>query len=427
MVRTTNYLLIVWLLLGVLAVLLLWYAKTTNESQRALMQPAPAAQEGTPPSIPPPPVPPLSGATPQSPVPRIETRPEVIDAAAGATVPGAAAALVKDAGEEWVVVFGVYVRRKVEEAVWRAEADAEGRIEWPGDAAPGLYRLIVTAPEFAPYAQELRTPAAAPEQIALVKGGVITATGIKERGVPVILASAGGDVKVAESDAAGEARFAGLADDAYAVLAGDPGMPFTLRAEDLPARASYSYPYVITPMSREHRVNLAPELQQLAEVRGLVKGCAAGEITLKAKGATPPLLRTHLTGADGSFRFPNVPSGDYEIAVLPALGKSHAKAVTIDKGDTREIEIEFPLAEIRGAVVQRDGTTPHAGIAVALAPVDGAGELSARADAEGRFAFTHLAPGQYRITLTRDGAEPLVTQVFAGATGAPMELTLKYE
>lgn len=425
--RTTNYLLIVWLLLGVLAVLLLWYAKSTNESQRALLQPAPAAQDEQTPALPPTPIPPFGNEMPPAPSPRIDARPEVIDAATGAGVPGAAAALVKEAGEEWVVVFGVYVRRKVEETVWRAKADAEGRIGWPGDAAPGLYRLIVSAPEFAPYARELRTPAPEPEQIVLARGGVITAFGIKERGVPLVLASAGGDVKVAESDAAGEARFAGLADDAYAVLAGDPGMPFTLRAEDLSPRTSYPYPYVISAASREHRIDLTPVLQQLAEVRGVVKGCAAGEIALRAKGATPPLVRAHRTDADGSFRFPRVPPGEYELVVLPALGASHAKAVAVDKGDTREIEIDFPLAEIRGAVVRGDGSTPYAGIAVALAPADGAGELSTDAGADGRFAFTHLAPGQYRITLTRSGAEPLVTQVFAGATGTPAELTLKYE
>ncbi|NMD34496.1 MAG: carboxypeptidase regulatory-like domain-containing protein [Planctomycetes bacterium] len=58
---------------------------------------------------------------------------------------------------------------------------------------------------------------------------------------------------------------------------------------------------------------------------------------------------------------------------------------------------------------------------------DGAGELAAVSDAHGRFAFARLVPGQYRITLARNGAEPLVTQVFAGATGAPVELTLKCE
>ncbi len=425
--RTTNYLLVVWLLLGILAALLLWYAKSANEPQRDLLQPPPVVQDEPAPALPPAVIQPIAVEVRPAPPPRMDARPTVIDAATGAKLLGAAAVLVREAGEEWVVVFGVHVRRRVEETVWRAEADADGRIEWPGDAAPGLYRLIVSAPEYAPHAQDLRVPAPEPEQITLARGGAITAFGIKERGVPIVLASASGDVAFAESDADGEARFTGLADDAYAVLAGDPGMPFTLRAEILPARPSYPYPHVISVAHRERRIDLAPELQQLAEVRGMVKGCAAGEIALWAKGATPPLARSHRTDAVGSFRFPRVPPGEYELVVKPALGPSHVKTVAVDKGDTREVEIDFPLAEIRGAIVRSDAATPCAGVAIALAPTDGAGELAAVSDAHGRFAFARLVPGQYRITLARNGAEPLVTQVFAGATGAPVELTLKCE
>ncbi len=428
--RTTNYLLIVWLFLVALGVLLLWYAKSANDAEDPRAQapapvqeekkPAPPGNEAPPLPAPPEPAPPADGT--------VKARPRIVDDA-GAPVPGAVVAFVKSTKEERVTVFGVPVRRTIEIPAWRVTADKDGSFDWPADVAPGTYTLTVRAPELAPFLKEIRHPSADTEleRVRLTRGGAISVTtGLKERGVPLVLASSKGEVAVREIDANGETRFSGLAPDNYAVLLGDPDMPFTMRSGDLPPQEPYAFQHEVTPTTAELSADLAVAIKDLAQVSGRVKGCADGEITIRAKGQAP-CVRTHAVGADGAFSFQYLPAGEYELVLVPSLGKSFAKTVTLGAGDKLTIdEIDFPLGEICGAVVRSDGRTPLPDVTVALAPVDGAGELAAVTDPDGKFRFTRLAPGQYRLTAARAGAEPVAAHAFASTTGTPAEITITY-
>ena len=79
-------------------------------------------------------------------------------------------------------------------------------------------------------------------------------------------------------------------------------------------------------------------------------------------------------------------------------------------------------ASISGVVTDPSGAAVSQAIATLESP---SGQRSASTDANGRFEFSDIAPGDYRISITHDGFEPYSSAVTAGATSAPLAIALR--
>ncbi|MBK8286633.1 MAG: carboxypeptidase regulatory-like domain-containing protein [Ahniella sp.] len=120
--------------------------------------------------------------------------------------------------------------------------------------------------------------------------------------------------------------------------------------------------------------------------------------------------------AQGRFRFPAVPVGDFELLATAPNGQN-ARALGRVSADGAEIALDVIIADdtLAGTVFQRDGVTPvGSGVTVYLAPKSlgnrytyasvGQGVLSTETDAQGRFGFVVAQTGTYFVQ-AEDGLE----------------------
>jgi len=131
---------------------------------------------------------------------------------------------------------------------------------------------------------------------------------------------------------------------------------------------------------------------------------------------------------DGSFELKGIPEGSYVIeALAPGYSSSFSEPFNATQGlVTSDVVVRMSLGgSLSGRVVDAYGGTPIAGVEVATQennwmPGDifelfGALEPSAltkataRTDAEGRFTFDLLTPGEYQIQFRGKGFSPLYT------------------
>ncbi len=117
--------------------------------------------------------------------------------------------------------------------------------------------------------------------------------------------------------------------------------------------------------------------------------------------------------ASGSFFFPAVPVGDFEL-LATALNGQTGRALGRVNSDADQVNIDVAIADdtLVGVVYQRDGVTPvGAGVNVYLAAkslgarysYDGvANVLATETDADGRFGFIVAATGTYYVQAEQD-------------------------
>jgi hypothetical protein len=112
-----------------------------------------------------------------------------------------------------------------------------------------------------------------------------------------------------------------------------------------------------------------------------------------------------VSSKDGSYEFPPLPVGDYEIEVDP-IGNFHAvdSSAGIKEGECREV-ILYNSREARfsGHVLWPSGK-PAVNAGVFLVGVDGSSVYTRATDEEGRFSFDHWGPGSFVIGALRPGA-----------------------
>jgi hypothetical protein len=120
-----------------------------------------------------------------------------------------------------------------------------------------------------------------------------------------------------------------------------------------------------------------------------------------------------VTGDDGGFRFPNVPPGEYDLALreqaLPAGAVAGPPArVSVGRGESRRADLSAVAAgEAHGWVyVDRNGNhrrDPGEGIAGAVLVLDDRATATAP---DGSFGFYNLPPGTHRLRIETDHLPP---------------------
>jgi hypothetical protein len=122
------------------------------------------------------------------------------------------------------------------------------------------------------------------------------------------------------------------------------------------------------------------------------------------------------SGKDGSYEFPPLPVGDYEVEVAP-IGSFHPAGMfaEIKEGECRELILSNSSeARISGKVRWPDGK-PAVKAGVLLIEADGSTVNSETTNEEGAFEFSEWKPGSYIVGAQRPGAPELKTGSCGGA------------
>ncbi len=136
------------------------------------------------------------------------------------------------------------------------------------------------------------------------------------------------------------------------------------------------------------------------DVEGAVRidGDPAEGVELELSG---PQRHSALTGSDGTYRFPEVPAGAYLVTVSDApddaLFPSLAKPVVIADGRTEVVN--FDGSFIRTSAITGVVRARGQGLAGVRASLTGVENDTTETDADGRFTFTGLRAGTYRVEI----------------------------
>lgn len=169
---------------------------------------------------------------------------------------------------------------------------------------------------------------------------------------------------------------------------------------------------LVVPPGSEVPITLADfVLVENPDLTGAVRANGAGVagVTVTATGPGGTTLTT-VTAADGSYTFPRLPSGDYEITVTTPDGYvatgATSQSETVATADVADVD--FELARLGGlsGVVRTDGGAPVAGVTITLTTDEGDQQLIT--DADGAYGLGGLPPGTYTLTITAPAGSTIV-------------------
>lgn len=350
---------------------------------------------------------------------------DTMNPVAGATVSLCAKKMVS------VGIMGLNISKAMMEPLWKTDTNANGEFEWPAKEdflyPASTYELVIHAEGFPNYSKPIAFPNPIDKHFYLKKGGTLTGTGLPGTGIPVVLVSQSGLLRIQETNAAGEVVFSDLPSDTYEVMIGDPEMIPIVHNVNQQPRDDLTFPYSVSP-GENTSVNLTTLAEGLCEVSGKAPGAEGGEVVLKSRDGTTYLLRNQMLDSDGTFFFPYVPPGEYQFIITPALGKAHIEPLSLEKGNTHNLTIDYQLTKVTGVVTHSDSDKPCPQFQVKLVPTQGVGELSTLTDKDGTFQFKGLIPGAYLVIVSSTAASstPVTQEVFLKADGATGDLAIKF-
>ncbi len=172
----------------------------------------------------------------------------------------------------------------------------------------------------------------------------------------------------------------------------------------------------ITPGGQLRGLDMTLRRQRTVSIRGRVAGWQASGrqrvmLFLRPRGAAAPSMnRTGSVDPNGNFEFRGVAPGSYTlVAAVPERGRGGLTArLPVEAGGANVENISVtlnPPLNVAGRV-RADSQAPVslAGIEVSLRPVEpvmfGPSIPSARAQADGTFAFANVSPDEYMVTLS---------------------------
>ncbi len=189
----------------------------------------------------------------------------------------------------------------------------------------------------------------------------------------------------ATTDASGNYCFTGLLPGNYTLT---------------PAKAGYAF----TPLSRSLTIS-TQNLQNINFSGALIRYSISGKIT----DGTTPLAGVLLTitpdvtatsDGDGNYHFSGLLPGDYSItpAKTGFIFTPLSRSVTISDQNLQNINFSGAMIRYNVSGKITDGTTPLAGVSLAIAP-----DITATSDVNGNYLFSSLLPGDYSITPAKAG------------------------
>lgn len=113
-------------------------------------------------------------------------------------------------------------------------------------------------------------------------------------------------------------------------------------------------------------------------------------------------------GADGTFTFPNLRPGLYDLrAEVPGHAAGTVQAVRVTGQGRAEVEIRLPVgASLRGRVTARRDGQPVAGARVLVLGAASGAPRQAVTDPDGRYVLQSLTPGRVTVRVDHEGFRP---------------------
>ena len=231
--------------------------------------------------------------------------------------------------------------------------------------------------------------------VQLTAGQRLTGTVVTEAGVPVpdaeIEAMAGaGTFRNARSDANGTFTFESLPSARYRFSASKRGFSeTTLEDFDISSGAP-----------------LRLVLKSGATLYGQVRGLTAEELqftTIEARGES---FSNATVDSSGNFRMEGAPTGTVRVSAVFSRNFSNRKSstpqtVTLNAGESRQIDLEFSSDTVISGRVLRNGR-PLASANVMFAPRRGSANQtssSTTTDERGQYSVSGLEPGEYNVSI----------------------------
>ena len=133
---------------------------------------------------------------------------------------------------------------------------------------------------------------------------------------------------------------------------------------------------------------------------------------IQISGVNPGLRLLTTVLPDGSFEFPLVPPGTYNVEFLSSPG-AVARTITVGKESPTRVEVPLQLPNLRKisvTIVRKPSNADPAPLVPAVWPIlrpvgspKTPGIRATRTD-DGNFEFLNVKPGSYQISLEREGA-----------------------
>lgn len=300
---------------------------------------------------------------------------------------------------------GSYTLRGLERGDWELAADAEGFVE-------------TTRPLTVPPEETLAEVDFVLEQSGVIHGTSLGADGSPRRGAQI-------HAFRAEDEAGPKAHAEALTDVEGAYRLTD------LRAGTWTVRRD---PEVVVelPPGGLVRVDLVESSKPKVHGRVLAGGAGWPHALVYVWGSLnghETVLGGGRVDADGRFELPLRGPGTYRLVAYgfdPPLGSTPQRSVQVAEGQTVRVDLSFRGGPLAGRVVDAAGELPVADALVLLTDVDAnnRGDVLLSlpdaqwwpvTDAEGRFRFPHVAPGNYRLRVRHpDHLEAVIDPLTVG-------------
>jgi protocatechuate 3,4-dioxygenase beta subunit len=278
-------------------------------------------------------------------------------------------------------------------AVPEVRSDAQGRYRLSG-LAPGPWFLEARHDDYPPAVRQVQV-AEGDNRVDLrfqagaeVAGRVTDSEGAPLTGVRLVLQGTGAVQRRESSVAAGEFRFAAVADGSYRLHGEKPGWASAVLQEtvEVAGRDVDGLELTLTPGGR---------------ISGQILGLDPGELGRVEVSASDAVERieTGETDPDGRFRVGPVEPGEWWVVAALPDGRQERTRVELDPGQREAVaDLDFSDGtEVAGRVLV-DGL-PRPNLTVTLHPPGGLALPSVLTDRGGRFRVSGLAPGRHRLAV----------------------------
>ncbi|NOQ53405.1 MAG: hypothetical protein GQ558_02230, partial [Thermoplasmata archaeon] len=113
------------------------------------------------------------------------------------------------------------------------------------------------------------------------------------------------------------------------------------------------------------------------------------------------------TYANGFYEFKNALPGEYQVTVFyDGHEIENVALITLGPGDVKEEDLPVPFSEISGTITRRDGEDVE-GTELLVRHLANNETVESEADAQGKYIFENLLPGNYSLEIYVPGTQPI--------------------